>query len=164
MFFLTRLACLAVRLLVVCLICKFPFFLQPPHMLNARTWQWCSASSFPPNQNRNGSKFVCDTTDRIYFYIYILYHTVISVGTEYSSAVTLTWKTELHGTGTVACKWQSVPPNLCIILNMISVVLVFWPVFIFIVFIFFFWEESPEAVWQCNLDRKNIRFYVRLLL
>lgn len=60
-----------------------------------------------------------------YIFIYILYHTVISVGTEYSSAVTLTWKTELHGTGTVACKWQSVPPNLCIILNMISVVLVF---------------------------------------
>lgn len=33
----------------------------------------------------------CDTTDPIYFYI--LYNTVISVWTDYSSSVTLTWNT-----------------------------------------------------------------------
>lgn len=73
---------------------------------------------------------------------------------------------ELHGTGTVACKWQSILPNLCIILTWFQLSWYFDLFLFFIIwmFCFFFWEESPKAVWQCNLDRKNIIFYVRLLL
>lgn len=57
-------------------------------------------------------------TQQTRYIFYILYNAVISVGTDYSffSDINMEYF-KLHGTGAVACKWQFILPNLCIILT-----------------------------------------------
>lgn len=91
--------CLAVWLLFVCcffFICTFCllFFYKPPirAMLKHDSGVLVDSARFLQTRRENGSELVLRHNWPDIF-LYILYNTVFSVWTEYSSSVTLTWNT-----------------------------------------------------------------------
>lgn len=114
--------CLAVWLFICLLLFWFVhfvyFFLQPPirAMLKHDSNVLVDPAYFLQTRRRNGSELV-SRHSWPYIFLYIVQHCNFCVNRIFIISDINMEYFELHGTGTVACKWQSILPNLCIILT-----------------------------------------------
>lgn len=113
----------------------------------------CWPSSFPPNQKWNGSELVLRHSWPDIF-LYIVQHCNFCVDRIFIISDINMEYFELHGTGTVACKWRSILPNLCIILTWFHLSWYFdlFSFFIVLMFWVFFFERRAlrlcdSAIW-----------------